>query len=153
MERSSLRRKAGGKLYQVRVLQSCRVTPQAKIVVLLVVIERATASQSSTGVGLEQTKTLIAKGRTLTLEEFKYAPESYERALSISSAPQAQLNDLHAWRRCKVWLVEDFFSFDIRRLRSAKIFNLRSARFWLYGSIVRAARAHLRPNSPKLEVG
>ena len=35
--------------------------------------------------GPEQTETLIAKGRTLMLEEFKYAPESYERALSLSS--------------------------------------------------------------------
>jgi len=83
-----------------------------------------------TGMGPEQTETLIAKGRTLALEEFKYAPESYERAPSTSSASQAQLSDLQAWRRYKVWLVlvVDFF-FDIRRLRSAKIFNLKSVRF------------------------
>ena len=49
------------------------------------------------GVGSEQTETLRLEGRTLTLEEFKYAPESYERALSIKSRPPAQLYDCQAW--------------------------------------------------------
>ena len=31
---------------------------------------------SLTGIAVEQAQTFIAKGRTLTLEEFEYAPES-----------------------------------------------------------------------------
>ena len=34
-----------------------------------------------------------------------------------------------------------------------KILNLKSARFWPYASIVRAARTHLCEKSPKSEVG
>ena len=34
--------------------------------------------------GPEQTETFIVKGRTLTLEEFEFAPESYVRALLIA---------------------------------------------------------------------
>jgi hypothetical protein len=32
--------------------------------------------QNNTGIAAEQAQTFIAKGRTLTLEEFEYAPES-----------------------------------------------------------------------------
>ena len=60
-------------------------------------------------VGAEQIETFKAKKTKVTLEEFKYAPESYERALSIGLGTHAQLNDWQAWRRCKVWLVEDVF--------------------------------------------
>ena len=103
--------------------------------------------------GPEQTETLIAKGRTLTLEDFKYAPGSYERALSTALGSHAQLNDLQSWRRCKVWLVEKYVFLQHVASENHENTNLGSARFWLYALIVRAARAHLRPNSPKMEVG
>jgi hypothetical protein len=35
-----------------------------------------TSFEHVTGIAVEQAQTFIAKGRTLTLEEFEYAPES-----------------------------------------------------------------------------
>jgi hypothetical protein len=39
-------------------------------------VEVCGAFSRPTGMALEQAETFIAKGRTLTLEEFEYAPES-----------------------------------------------------------------------------
>ena len=49
--------------------------------------------------GAEQIETKRQEGRKLMLVEFKYAPESYERALSIALGPHAGNHGDY-----KVWL-------------------------------------------------
>jgi hypothetical protein len=75
-----------------------------------------TRIHSTVAVGLRSTSSarratiiFLPKGRTLTLEEFKYAFESWRQTPAIAGGEFLQLSHCNAWRRLYRWLVEKIF--------------------------------------------
>jgi hypothetical protein len=96
------------------------------------------------------TSTSISIWRTLALEEFKYALESWRYTPAFAWCSSAQLFHCNAWRRFYNWQIEEICFMNILKVRVMKILNFKSSRSLLFTLFVRAARALLFDSSQKL---
>jgi hypothetical protein len=94
--------------------------------------------------------TFLPEERTLALEEFKYALESWRQTPAFTGFSSAQLFHCNALRRVLSWLVQNIFVYEHPEGSESSAIKLQECAVISIYFFVRAARALLRPSSLNL---